>query len=75
MTDEDRLVSYELIEAINAFPIQREIKHCDSSLSVTPFDFYAVYPKFETEMKLGLFSGVTELEDVFDTVFEWLAHP
>ena len=75
MTDEDKFVSFELIEAIKSFPVQREIKHCDSTFTVSPFNFYAVCPKCEIRMKVRSFSGAAELEDVFDAVLEWLSEP
>jgi hypothetical protein len=75
MTDEDKFVSYELIKVIKSFPIQREIKHCDSTFTTSPFDFYAVCPECKVRMKVWSFSGVAELEDAFDAVFEWVAHP
>jgi hypothetical protein len=75
MTDEDKFVPYELIKTIKSFPVQREIKHCDSTFTASPFDFYAICPECEVRMKVRSFSGVAELEDVFDAVFEWMAHP
>ena len=75
MTDKDKLVSYELIEAIKSFSVQRKVNHCNSIFTVSPFDFYAVCPKCEIRMKVRSSSGVAELEDVFDAVFEWMAHP
>lgn len=75
MTDKDKFVSYELIEAIKYFPVQREINHCDLTFSISPFDIYAVCPSCETKIKIRSNSGMTELEDVFDAVFEWLNQP
>ncbi|HEY0051030.1 MAG TPA: hypothetical protein VGB68_17180 [Pyrinomonadaceae bacterium] len=75
MTDEDKFVSYDLIEAIKSFPIHSEIKHCGSTFSVSPFDIYTVCPNCGTQIKLRSLSGAAELEDVFDAAFEWMAHP
>ena len=75
MTNQDVYISFELIEAIKSFPNQREIIHCDSTFFVSPFDFYAICPKCQTEIKIRSMSAVAELEDVFDAVFEWLTEP
>ena len=68
-------VSHGLIEAIRAFPVERETEHCNQKFRVSPFDFYATCPHCGTRFKLRSFSGLTELEDVFDAVFEWMNHP
>jgi hypothetical protein len=68
-------VTPELIEAIHAFPIEREVEHCGRTFGVSPFDFYATCPQCGMRMKLRAFSGATELEDVFDAVFEWMNDP
>ena len=68
-------LSHELIEAILDFPVARETEHCGQKLKVSPFDIYATCPQCGTRFKLRSFSGVTELEDVFDAVFEWMNDP
>ena len=40
-----------------------------------PFDFYATCPHCGLRLKLGAFSGVSEIEDVFDAVFSWMNQP
>jgi hypothetical protein len=65
----------ELIEAIKSFPVSRTIDHCGTTFSVSPFDFYARCPKCGAQMKVRSCSGVTEIEEVFDAVFEWRATP
>jgi hypothetical protein len=68
-------VSPNLVEAIRTFPLQREIEHCGQRLLVSPFDYYAECPHCHNRIKVRSFSGVPELEDVFDAVFEWLNQP
>jgi hypothetical protein len=65
-------VSAELVEAIRSFPLERVVEHCGHKWTVSPFDFYAACPHCSERLKLRSFSGVSELEDVFDAVFEWM---
>jgi hypothetical protein len=65
-------ISSELIDAIRAFPVRREIEHCSARIVLDPFDFYATCPHCGTRIKVRSFSAVPEIEDVFDAVFEWL---
>jgi hypothetical protein len=65
----------ELIEAIREFPVQREVEHCGSQFAVSPFDFYATCPHCGKQVKVRSFAAVTEMEDVFDAVFEWMTQP
>jgi len=64
-----------LIEAIRSFPLERELEHCGVRITVSPFDFYAECPQCHERIKLRSVSGTTELEDVFDAVFEWMNQP
>jgi hypothetical protein len=64
-----------LLEEIRSFPVKREVEHCGHTFCVSPFDFYAECPQCHTRIKVRSFSGVTEIEDVFDAVFEWMARP
>jgi transcription elongation factor Elf1 len=41
---------------------------------VSPFDIYATCPHCGQRLKVRSFSGTTEVEDVFDAVFEWMLH-
>ena len=68
-------ISPELIDAILAFPNQREVEHCNDKFSASPFDFYAKCPRCGTRFKVRSFSGAMELEDVFDAVFQWMNNP
>ena len=68
-------VSAELLDAIVAFPVSREVTHCGTTFQLSPFDFYAECPVCQTRIKVRSFSAVTELEDVFDAVFAWMAQP
>jgi hypothetical protein len=61
-----------LLEAIRAFPYQREAEHCGRRWTVSPFDFYATCPHCGARRKLRSMAAVPELEDVFDAVFEWM---
>jgi hypothetical protein len=65
----------ELVEAIRGFPLEREVEHCGSRFTVSPFDIYGTCPRCRAQLKLRAFAGNTELEDVFDAVFEWLRQP
>lgn len=65
-------ISSELIDAIEAFPTEREFVHCGQTIRVSPFDFYADCPSCGMRVKLRVISGVAEIEDVFDAVFTWM---
>jgi hypothetical protein len=65
----------ELLEAILCFPVRREVEHCGQRFVVSPFDIYVTCPKCGSPLKTRSFSGVTEVEDVFDAVFEWMNQP
>src|SRR5438067_1533985 len=64
-----------LIDAIRTFPHQREVEHCGHRWTVSPFDLYTTCPHCGTRFKLRSFSGVPEMQDVFDAVFEWMNQP
>jgi hypothetical protein len=68
-------LSVELVQAIRAFPVQREAQHCGVAFAVDPFAFYADCPACRARIKVRSFSGCTEIEDVFDAVFEWMSRP
>jgi hypothetical protein len=70
-----RFVESEMIEVIQSFPTHREVKHCNTTFSVSPFDFYGVCPICKSEIKLRASSALYEIEDLFDAVFEWLINP
>ncbi|MBY0526365.1 MAG: hypothetical protein K2R98_23430 [Gemmataceae bacterium] len=64
-----------LVEAIRAFPREREVEHCGRKIVLSPFDFYATCPQCGNRIKLRSFSAQQEVEDVFDAVFEWMLQP
>jgi hypothetical protein len=68
-------ISDQLLEAIWSFSVQREVEHCGVRMTVSPFDFYAECPRCGAKIKLRSFSGVAEIEDIFDAVFEWMNQP
>lgn len=69
----DLPISADLIEAIKAFPLEREVHHCGQTFTVSPFEVYAACPACRRRIKVRSFAAVPELEDVFDAVFEWLS--
>jgi hypothetical protein len=76
LEDQARLdLSPELVDAIKSFPVRRTIEHCGASISASPFDFYADCPTCGARIKVRSFSAATEIEDVFDAVFEWMNNP
>jgi hypothetical protein len=66
------MVIQELPEAIRAFPVEKKVEHCGVEFAASPLDIYAECPRCGTRLKLRSFSAVTEIEDVFDAVFEWM---
>jgi len=74
-TNQRLAVPSQLLDAIRAFPQAREIEHCGRKILISPFDFYATCPSCGTKIKVRSFSGGTEVEDVFDAVFEWMSQP
>jgi hypothetical protein len=68
-------LSHELIEAIRNFPRVRTVEHCGSSFALSPFEIYAQCPHCSQRLKVRSFAAVTELEDLFDAVFEWMNDP
>lgn len=65
----------ELLETIESFPLQREVRHCNETFHVSPFDIYADCPRCGVRIKVRSFSGGMEVEDVFDAVFAWMNEP
>ena len=68
-------ITPELLDAIRTFPLQREVEHCGTRIVVSPFAIYADCPRCGSRIKVRSFSASAELEDVFDSVFEWLNQP
>lgn len=65
----------ELIDAIRAFPVHREIEHCGTKITVESLDFYANCPNCGARIKVRSFAAAPEIEDVFDAVLEWMNQP
>src|SRR5437588_8855010 len=68
-------IPLDLIEVIKSFPLRREVAHCGSTFEVSPFDIYADCPRCKAQIKTRSFSAGSEIEDVFDAVFEWMNQP
>jgi hypothetical protein len=68
-------IPYDLIEAIQSFPQERQVEHCGERFAVPALDIYAVCPKCRTQIKVRSFGAAAELEDVFDAVLEWMTDP
>ena len=68
-------VTADLIEAIRSFPVGRGVEHCGTRFVAPPFDVYVDCPQCGARIKVRSFSGVSEIEDVFDAVFEWMNWP
>ena len=65
----------ELVEAIDSFPLAKEVGHCGYKFSVDPFEVYADCPKCGERIKLRSFTASAEIEDIFDAVFLWMSRP
>lgn len=68
-------LTHELVEAITALPVRREVHHCETTFQVSPFDIYATCPACKARVKVRSFAASTELEDVFDAVMAWMLQP
>ncbi len=64
-------VTADLIESIRSFPVERDVEHCGTRFVAPPFDLYADCPQCGTRIKVRSFSGMGEVEDVF----EWMNQP
>lgn len=51
------------------------IEHCGEAHTISSLDIYAGCPRCGEEIKVRSFSGIPELEDVFDAVLEWMLNP
>jgi len=69
------LLSDCLIQEIKSFPLRRGVEHCSNVFYISPFKIYATCPHCGLEIKVRSFSSVTEVEDVFDAVFESMSQP
>lgn len=68
-------VTPALLEAIAAFPVRREVRHCETTFTTGPFAVYATCPACGARFKVRSFSANPEIEDVFDAVFTWMLQP
>jgi predicted RNA-binding Zn-ribbon protein involved in translation (DUF1610 family) len=66
-------VNADLLQAIRAFPVRREIEHCGARIAIDPFEFHADCPHCGSRIKVRSFAATPEIEDVFDAVFEWMS--
>jgi hypothetical protein len=64
-----------IIEQIKHFQGVRLVGHCGNTFRVPSFDFNVRCPSCNSEIKVRSFSGINEIEDVFDAVFEWMLDP
>jgi hypothetical protein len=64
-----------LLEAVRSFPAACRVEYCGQSFEVSAFEIYAACPHCGTRIKVRSFIGATELEDLFDAVFEWMRLP
>lgn len=68
-------ISHDLLEAINSFPLTREVTHCGNTFEAPPFDIYVVCPLCQVKIKVRDFSTHVEVEDIFDAIFYWMMQP
>jgi hypothetical protein len=66
------ILARDLIDAIRAFPVRREVEHCGARITVDSLDFYANCTHCGVRIKVRSFAAIPEIEDVFDAVFEWM---
>jgi predicted nucleic acid-binding Zn-ribbon protein len=71
----DLELSAAVIEAIESFPLAREVTHCGRTFSVPSLDIYATCPQCGVRLKVRAMSALTEIEDLFDAFATWLAGP
>jgi hypothetical protein len=60
----------DVIEAIRAFPVRREVEHCGAWFTIVPFEFYAICPHCGSRIKVRSCAAAPGIEDIFDAVFE-----
>ena len=68
-------ITEDLVAAIRSFPTERQVEHCGTTSTVSPFDFYATCSHCDSSIKVRSFSSGHEIEDVFDAFFEWMKQP
>jgi predicted nucleic acid-binding Zn-ribbon protein len=68
-------VPEELIDAIRSLPTERVVEHCGQTFRTSPFVIYGKCPACGKDVKVRAFSAASEIEDVFDAVFEWMSSP
>ncbi len=68
-------LSPELVDSIKTFPVRRTVQHCGTTFFASPFDIYVDCPTCGARIKVRSFGAATEIEDVFDAVFEWMSNP
>jgi hypothetical protein len=73
--DQKVKIPANLLQEVRSFPVERKVEHCGRTFFISPFEFYAECPQCHTRIKVRAFSGVPEIEDVFDAVFAWMTQP
>lgn len=68
-------ISPALTEAIRSFPTTAIAQHCGTTFEVSPFDIYATCSVCGIKFKFRSFAAQTEIQEVFEAVFEWLSVP
>lgn len=75
VTQQEQLTDQQvsaLIDEIEKLPVEREVVHCGTTFTVSPFAFYGVCPTCGSRIKLRSFGAVSETQDIFDAVFTWM---
>jgi hypothetical protein len=74
-TSNELEINSALIDAIESFPLSRDVSHCGTVFTVPPLEIHATCPVCSSRIKVRSFSSGAEIEDVFDAVFAWLNKP
>jgi hypothetical protein len=64
-----------LIDAILAKNPWRHVAHCGVTKRISTFDIYYECDVCGEEIKVRSMSGVEDIDDVFDAVFQWALDP
>lgn len=68
-------LTHVLIDAIRAFPSERNVEHCGARWSVSPLDFYAICPACGARLKLRSSPHARNSRTYFGAVLEWMNQP
>lgn len=78
ITHQEQLTAQQIsamIEEIEKLPVEREVVHCGTTFTVSPFAFYGICPTCGSKIKMRSFGEVSETQDIFDAVFAWMNKP